>query len=59
MSYQNFEKIFAKVNGEKVARIFAKSIFENYRTFYGNISEADAYAIAREFKNKNERGFAI
>lgn len=59
MSYQNFEKIFAKVNGEKVAKIFAKSTFENYRTFYGNISEADAYAIAREFKNKNERGFAI
>lgn len=59
MSYQNFVRIFTNVNGEKMANLYAKIIFERYRTFYGKISEADAYSIAREFKGKNERACGI
>ena len=55
MSYQSFIKIFVEVNGENSEKFFTEENFKKYCAFYGAISIADAYSIAREFKYKNER----
>lgn len=52
MDYKNFKKIFDKVNREQ--RTITREEFDRIRTFYGNISDSDAYSIAMEIKNKNE-----